>query len=233
MKTKKNPGLALILFGPPGSGKGTQAKLLAKQLALPHISTGDMLRRTIQKEDFPETGIRAVMQAGNLVSDELVNQLLIQRISEPDCVSGFILDGYPRTLAQAQNLFQLLKTLGKQLVILHLKLDQRIVMARLTGRRQCPQCGSLYNLVSNPPRVDERCDKDGAILVVREDDRESVIRNRLKAYEKQTRPVLGYFRRRRATPCEIDVSRRSPRETAATIMDRIQQKYRSAPKLPA
>jgi adenylate kinase len=199
MKATKSPVLALILFGPPGSGKGTQAKLLAEHLGLPHVSTGDMLRHYVQAEDPHGRDIRAVMQEGNLVPDEFVNQLVARRIAQPDCASGFILDGYPRTLPQAQIVFRLQETLGIQLEVIHLKLDDRIVLARLTGRRQCSQCGALYNLVLNPPETPGRCDKDGAILVVRDDDRESVIRRRLEAYEKQTRGLLDYFEKQGAS----------------------------------
>jgi adenylate kinase len=229
MTPTKNRVVAVILFGPPGSGKGTQAKILAERLGLPHISTGDMLRRYTQAEGPSRPEIRAAMQAGNLVSDELANELVAQRIAQPDCASGFILDGYPRTLAQAQTLFHLLETFGIHPVTFHLKLDERTVLARLTGRRQCPECGTLYNLASNPPKIRGRCDKDGAVLIVREDDRDAVIRMRLEAYEKQTRGLLQYFEKQGGILHEIDVDQRTPKEIADGIISKVQEQKASAP----
>jgi adenylate kinase len=182
-----------VLFGPPGSGKGTQAKLLRECLRVPHISTGDMLRDHIQAGDEIGLRVKELMHAGKLVSDELANQLVEQRISRPDCERGFILDGYPRTIQQAGQMEGLLERLGYGQVVIHLQVDYNKIIARLTGRRQCPVCGTLYSLTSQPPRVENVCDLDGSALVVRDDDREEVIRERLEAYERQTRPVLEHF----------------------------------------
>jgi len=208
---------AVILFGPPGSGKGTQAKLLKAATGFPHISTGDMLRERIASGDQLGLQVKDLMQAGRLVPDEAVNQLVADRIAQPDCRFGFILDGYPRTLPQAAELERLLAGRGYRHLVIHLKVDYTKVIARIAGRRVCPVCGTLYSLTSNPPRQPEVCDLDGARLVIRDDDRESVIRERLEAYERLTRPLLDYYRRRSPNLYEIDGSDGSPEE----IFDRI------------
>ena len=148
----------------------------------------------------------ATMQSGALVSDLVVNDLVTERLSEADAALGFILDGYPRTLDQAGHLAEWLVGRGIHEVVIHLAVDYNIVIARLTGRRQCPRCGTLYNVTSHPPRVEGVCDLDGAELVVRDDDSEAVIRGRLSAYDQQTRPVLEYFRRSGHRVVEVDAS---------------------------
>lgn len=185
---------AIVLFGSPGSGKGTQAKMLTECLGIPHVSTGDMLRDRVRHGAQCSARMAAVMQSGALVSDAVVNGMVEERLSQPDAADGFVLDGYPRTLEQAQHLDQWLDGRGFREVVIHLAVDYNIIIARLTGRRQCPRCGTLYNLASQPPREDNVCDLDGTGLVVREDDREPVIRERLEAYDRQTRPVLEYYR---------------------------------------
>jgi adenylate kinase len=186
---------AIILFGAPGSGKGTQARLLRQYCVKgPHISTGDMLRQHIDAGDEIGREIHGLMKAGRLVSDELVNRLVKGRLAQPDCREGFILDGYPRTVNQAKVLHNLLPVYGVDPAVVHLVVDYEKLVARLSGRRQCPVCGTLYSLSTNPPKVADICDLDGAKLITREDDRESVIRERLTQYELQTSPVLDYFR---------------------------------------
>jgi adenylate kinase len=192
-RTGAKPG-AIVLFGSPGSGKGTQAQLLQAHLGVPHISTGDMLREQLRQGAAVNSGVRQTMQSGSLVSDELVNRMVEERLNQPDAARGFILDGYPRTGAQAEFLRKMLERKGMHAVVIHLALDYNVIIARLTGRRQCPRCGTLYNVVSNPPKVDGVCDKDGEPLVIREDDREFVIRERLEAYEKLSRPLIEYYR---------------------------------------
>ena len=182
---------AIVLFGSPGSGKGTQAKMLRECLKIPHVSTGDMLR---EQSAALSNCVVARMQSGALVSDELVNQMVEERLSRRDATGGFILDGYPRTLAQAQHLGEWLDGRGVHEVVIHLEVDYNVIIARLTGRRQCPRCGTLYNLATQPPREDNVCDLDGEPLVVRVDDSEAVIRERLDAYDRQTRPVLDFYR---------------------------------------
>ena len=201
--------IALILFGPPGSGKGTQAKLLEACLNAPHISTGDMLREHIQAGDNLGNEVGAVMHAGMLVSDDLVNRLVEDRIQRADSARAFILDGYPRTLQQAGVLGSMLQARGVTPVVVHLKVDYNEIISRLSGRRQCPLCGTLYNLSTNPPKVDEICDLDGTRLVTRPDDGEAVIRQRLEEYEFQTRPLLDFFKSSGYPVYEVNGSRHS------------------------
>ncbi len=200
----------IVLFGSPGSGKGTQAKLLSDRLGIPHISTGDMLRERIRLGQAVGTAVAAKMQAGVLVKDDVVNVMVEERLACPDAMKGFILDGYPRTLAQAHHLCEWLDERKRGVVVIHLEVDYNVIIARLTGRRQCPRCGTLYNLASQPPRIDNVCDLDGEGLVVRVDDNESVIRQRLEAYEQQTRPVLDYYRERGRRVVDVDGSSDPP-----------------------
>jgi adenylate kinase len=180
--------MCLILFGAPGSGKGTQAKLLSQAFGVPHISTGDMLRERIARKDALGLQVEGILQAGGLVSDEIVNRLVAERIEQPDCATGFILDGYPRTVNQA---IVLTGVPGIAPLVVYLKVDYNVIVARLAGRRLCPVCGAVYNLSREALKV---CKNDGSRLMIREDDREEVVRERLKAYETQTTPVLEYFR---------------------------------------
>jgi len=210
---------ALVLFGSPGSGKGTQAKLLVQHFDIPQISTGDMLREHIEQGDQVGLTVRDTMRAGSLVSDELVNSLVAQRLAVPDTSRGFILDGYPRTLAQAVVLSKLLDSLNIREIVIHLIVDSDMIIQRISGRRQCPQCGALFNATSKPPRMPGVCDLDGQNLVIREDDKESVVRERLAAYDRQTRPLIEYFRQTGQTFIEIDSSRESPN----ALFERIRQ----------
>jgi len=210
---------AIILFGSPGSGKGTQAKSLRQHLKIPHISTGDMLRAHIEAGDHVGNQARALLKSGKLVPDDLVNELVEIRIAEPDCRSGIILDGYPRTVNQAAVLLKLLGRDGFQTVVVHLIVDCEIIVARLSGRRQCPVCGTLYSLSTHPPKVAGVCDLDGATLVTRDDDRESVIRERLDQYKMQTRPLLNHFRDAGVSIFEINGGSASPEEITGQICD--------------
>jgi adenylate kinase len=194
------PRLCLILFGSPGSGKGTQAKLLKESLGIAHISTGDMLRERVASGDEVGLSVASLMQAGELVPDETVNRLVEERIDQTDCTKGFILDGYPRTVQQAQLLAELLVLRPVRTIVVHLVVDYNVIVARISGRRQCPSCGSLYGVTSNSPRTSGVCDQDGAKLAVRDDDREEVVRERLRAYEQQTAPVLAFFKKS-GVPC--------------------------------
>jgi len=215
---KSQAPLALILFGPPGSGKGTQAKLLVKTLGIPQISTGDMLREHVRKGNAVGTKVEAKMKAGILVKDEVVNRLVEERLAQPDAARGFILDGYPRTRAQAETLCGMLAAQGAETVVIHLVVDYNEVIARLTGRRQCPVCGTLYNVTSKPPKVPGVCDLDGAALSVREDDREEVIRERLDAYQKQTRPLIDFFRESGKRLYDVDASHDPPEAVFGKIL---------------
>lgn len=200
---------AIVLFGSPGSGKGTQAKLLTGCLGVPHVSTGDMLRERI-RHGAELANAAIAMQAGLLVSDELVNRMVEERLARADAAEGFILDGYPRTLPQARHLREWFEDRGIREVVIHLVVDYNIVISRLTGRRQCPRCGTVYNLVLKPPQRDNVCDLDGETLVVRDDDSEQVIQERLDAYERQTRPVLEYYRTTPVAMLDVDGSQDSP-----------------------
>ena len=201
--------MAIVLFGSPGSGKGTQAKMLTQRLRVPHVSTGDMLRERI-RAGVEMSGAAARMQSGELVSDGVVNQMVEQRLSQPDAVNGFILDGYPRTVDQGHHLNRWLDARGIPEVVIHLVVDYNNIIARLTGRRVCPRCGTLYNLATKPPKVEGICDLDGETLTIRNDDREDVIRQRLHAYEQQTRPVLEFYRAAGRRLLEVDASTDPP-----------------------
>jgi adenylate kinase len=213
---------AIILFGSPGSGKGTQSKYLVERLGIPQISTGDMLREHIQIGDPIGLRVQDLMRAGSLVSDELVNMLVEERLQHHDTDNGFILDGYPRTLQQAESMTALLDSLGISPLVIHLVVDYTVIIARISGRRQCPVCGTLYNATSKPPKVAGVCDLDGNTLVIREDDRESVVRERLDAYEKNTRPLLDYFRQSGRRMVEIDASALKPEEVFEKVLEQVQ-----------
>jgi len=209
--------LAIVLFGSPGSGKGTQSRYLVEWLHIPQISTGDMLRDHIRWGDEIGIGITDRMRAGSLVPDELVNELVRQRITEPDCDNGFILDGYPRTPAQAEEMMRLVAGRGADEVVIHLVVDYNVIISRMTGRRVCPKCGTLYNSVSRPPKIEGICDLDGTPLVVREDDREEVVRRRLVEYERQTQPLIDFFRATSKRLIEVDASYDKPEEVFRKI----------------
>jgi len=199
-----------VLFGSPGSGKGTQAKLLTDCLGVPHVSTGEMLREGVRSGRGITPKTAAKMHAGILVKDHVVDAMVQDRINRPDAADGFVLDGYPRTLVQAEHLAEWLKERSIHEVVIHLVVDYNVIIARLTGRRECPVCGTPYNILLRPPKVDELCDLDGTKLVRRDDDREDVIRARLEAYEQQTRPVLDFMRNNGGRVIEVDASNDPP-----------------------
>jgi len=218
---------AIILFGSPGSGKGTQAKYLVEWLRIPQISTGDMLREHIRSGDAIGKAIVERMRAGSLVSDELVNQLVFERIHQSDAERGFILDGYPRTPAQAEEMMRLLAAAEAREVVIHLVVDYNIIISRIAGRRVCPKCGTLYNAISRPPKTEGVCDLDGTKLVVRDDDREEVVRERLAQYGRQTQPLIEFFRAAGDRMIEVDASHDAPE----VVFERIQAGLKqTAPK---
>jgi adenylate kinase len=200
--TARNIG-PIILFGPPGAGKGTQSKQIVDRYGIPQISTGDLLRDHIARGTELGLAAKGIMARGELVPDELMYGIVADRLRELDCKRGFVLDGFPRTAAQAGWLDAFLekevfdKTEKCPPVVIQLLVDYTQLLQRLTGRRSCPTCGRLYNIHSQPPLVDELCDVDGSKLVIREDDREEVISGRLAAYESQTRRVSDYYRTQR------------------------------------
>ena len=190
----KGLGRAVIFLGPPGAGKGTQARQIAESYRVPHLSTGDMFREHVGRGT--PLGLRAkpIMERGELVPDDLVLSMVEERISRPDCADGFILDGFPRTLPQAEKLGEILRKRFKtQPVVVHFVVDEKQLMRRLTGRRTCAIGGEIYNIYDHPPRVPGRCDRDGGELMQRPDDRDEVIAERLAAYERQTRPLVDYY----------------------------------------
>jgi adenylate kinase len=187
---------AVIFLGPPGAGKGTQAQELARKYGVPHLSTGDMLRENIAKGTPLGAKAKPLMERGELVPDSLVLKMVAARIERPDCSHGFVFDGFPRTVAQAQYLGELLKQHGfRQPVVIHFAIDPALLMRRITGRRMCKVGGEIYNLFERPPKVQGKCDFDGGGLEQRPDDREEVVAPRLQAYQKQTAPLVAYYRR--------------------------------------
>lgn len=187
--------MKLILLGPPGAGKGTQAKMLTVRFGIPQISTGDILRAAV-REGTP-MGVKAkdCMDAGALVGDEIVVGIVRERLLKDDCLPGFILDGFPRNVAQADALKETLAVLGKELdVVVSLDVDTEALVERLTGRRTCRDCGRGYHVKFDPPSVADRCDACGGELFQREDDQESTIRHRLDVYQQQTAPLIDYYR---------------------------------------
>lgn len=193
----------IVLLGPPGAGKGTQSKRITEHYRIPQVSTGDLLREHVKQGTALGVQVREIIARGELVPDHLVCDIVAWRLREPDAQRGFILDGFPRTETQAVWLDSFLKfeffDNGKWPawlpVVVRIQVDYNKLLLRITGRRTCPVDGTIYNIYSNPPRVDEICDKDGARLVIRDDDRDEVIRERLDAYERQTRPVADYYQK--------------------------------------
>ena len=195
---------AVVLFGPPGAGKGTQAREIVLRLGIPQVSTGDMIRAQVKANTDLGKSAAATMRRGDLVPDEWVNILVEERLKEPDCRRGFVLDGYPRTPGQARALRSVLGSNGLPLMTFSINIGYNDLIQRITGRRSCPKCGTIYNVYVHPPRQPNLCDRDQTPLETRDDDREEVIRERLLAYEKQTRPVIDFFRKSGQVIYELD-----------------------------
>ncbi len=189
----------LVFLGAPGAGKGTQARAVAERLGVPQISTGDMFRDHAARGTELGKQAKVVMERGELVSDDIVVGMVAERIARPDCAAGFILDGFPRTVPQAERLETLLAETGRPGVLaVNFRIGYTDLVRRLTGRRTCVLCGEIYNIHFRPPKVEGRCDRDGGELKQRADDREEVIRERLNAYERQTQPLVDFYRERGA-----------------------------------
>lgn len=187
--------MKLIFIGPPGSGKGTQAKQLASRFGVPHISTGDMLREAVAEGSPLGQQADTIMKAGALVSDEIMIGLIRERLAKPDATKGFILDGFPRTLVQAEKLDALVSGNGSnRLKVVRLLVPDEAIVRRLTLRRTCAQCGAIFHLENHPPKTDGVCDKCGGELIARKDDTEGAIRTRLEAFHRQTAPVADYYK---------------------------------------
>lgn len=202
-------GVRLLLIGPPGSGKGTQAKQLTERYRVPHISTGDMLREQIRKGTSLGEEAKGYINDGNLVPDELILSMLKVRLSQSDSQGGYVLDGFPRSHAQAEALDALLERQSQNIkAALLLVLDDETIVKRLCNRRVCPECGRVYHLINHPPKTEDRCDEYHcrATLIQRPDDNETAIRNRLRIYHEQTQPVVAFYKEKGLLR-EIDASR--------------------------
>jgi adenylate kinase len=187
----------LILLGPPGAGKGTQARLLQERQGWPQISTGDMLRAAIAAGSALGREAAGYVQRGDLVPDAVMIGLVAERLQQPDTAAGFVLDGFPRTLAQAEALEAVLTGLGRTLDrAIYFRASEETLVRRLSGRRVCQAAGHIYNVYSSPPRVPGRCDVDGSVLLQREDDDPATVRRRLEVYREQTEPLLAFYRAR-------------------------------------
>lgn|SRR5574341_709011 len=198
----------LILLGPPGSGKGTQAMMLEEKLKLKHLSSGDLLRGAVKEKTDLGRQAFAYMQKGELVPDELIVDLIEDQLGKKETASGYLLDGFPRTVVQAQKLDQMLQR-QKQKVDLTIKfeLPDEIILKRLSGRLVCPNCHANYNIYFSPPKNENSCDNCGSKLVKREDDQEEVVKNRIKVYRRQTEPVEEFYRsQRKLFPIDASVA---------------------------
>jgi adenylate kinase len=222
----------VVLLGPPGAGKGTQAKRIMERNQVPQVSTGDILRQNVADDTELGQAAKAVMARGELVSDVLVCEMVRLRLMQPDCRRGYVLDGFPRTAAQAGWLDALLddKLFDNSWptrvwpIVIRLDVDYNQLLLRITGRRSCPTCGRIYNVHFQPPRVDELCDCDGSKLVTRNDDRLEAIQPRLAAYQEQTRPVADYYER---TGRLISVNGDQPMDVVTEQIFRILEDHRA------
>jgi len=183
--------MRLILLGPPGAGKGTQAEVLVEKLKVPQISTGDILRAAVKNGTPVGLKAKAFMDAGDLVPDDVIIGVVKERLTADDCKNGYIFDGMPRTIAQAE-------ALDKQGVVidavLSIEVPDDVIITRLSGRRTCPECGMIFHIVTKKPAVDGICDVCGASLIIRKDDEADTIKNRLQTYHKETEPLVGYYK---------------------------------------
>ena len=186
----------IILLGAPGAGKGTQAEVLRSQFGSAHVSSGDLFRENISKQTSLGVLAKSYMDKGELVPDDVTIKMVMERIAQPDCVRGVVFDGFPRTEAQAKALDAALARENKEIgVVLFVQVRDRVLIERLTARWICPVCGSVYNLLTDPPRVAGKCDKDGSALSQRDDDKPETVRTRLDVYRRQTAPLIEYYRR--------------------------------------
>lgn len=182
--------MKLVLIGCPGAGKGTQAKKLSKHFDIAHISTGDLLREQIQLKTELGKKVTDIMNAGQLVPDEIVTEILSQRILRDDCKNGYILDGYPRNVAQAEGLYDVIGEIDRVVLV---DVEDDIIIERMEGRRACPKCGRMYHIKYNAPKIEGVCDECGEKLIQRADDTEETVKNRLKVYHDTTAPVIDYY----------------------------------------
>lgn len=189
--------MILVLLGPPGSGKGTQSKFLKKELHIPSVATGDILREACRSESELGKLTEVYIKTGQLVPDDLVIGIVKERLVQPDCEDGYILDGFPRTINQAETLIGFLAERGKAIdAVVNLSVDREELVNRLGGRRICRQCGTSFHLIYNPPKDEQICDQCGGDLYRRSDDREETIKERLRIYENQTQPLIEFYKQK-------------------------------------
>ncbi|MDR1206040.1 MAG: adenylate kinase [Peptococcaceae bacterium] len=209
-----------LLMGPPGAGKGTQAVLLSKALAAPHISTGDMFRKAVEEGTALGLEAQGFMDAGQLVPDEVTVGIVRERLMEPDCLKGFLLDGFPRTIPQAEALDRILESVQAPLdIVLNIAAGREELMARITGRRMCHVCGASFHVLFNPPAKEGVCDQCGGELYQRDDDGAETVGKRLDVYERQTRPLLDWYAKQ-GLVADID-GNQSVEDVAGEIMNAI------------
>ncbi|NBV95182.1 MAG: adenylate kinase, partial [Actinobacteria bacterium] len=188
--------MRLILVGPPGAGKGTQAVQLAKHYKIPHISTGDIFRANLKGGTDLGKLAKSYMDKGELVPDSVTNEMVRDRFKQPDVHSGFLLDGFPRNILQAEELSKILNESNLKLdFVLELQIENSEIVRRLSGRRTCKECGAIFHIEFDQPKIENKCDKCGGALYQREDDKESVVMNRLEVYAEQTKPIIDYYRK--------------------------------------
>ena len=195
-------GMKLVIFGPPSAGKGTQAQKLSKKYGIPQIATGDLLREHVAKKTPIGIKVKEILDSGRLGPDDLIVQMIKDRVSLPDCKNGYLLDGFPRTMNQAKEL----EKMTDIDLVLSIVVDPEVLVERAVGRRICLRCASVYHVKSNPPRKTGVCDKCGTALVQRDDDKEETVRKRLKVYQEQTAPLVNHYRRK-GKLVDIDGSR--------------------------
>lgn len=186
--------MKIVMLGAPGAGKGTQAKRIAAKFSIPHISTGDIFRANIKNNTPLGAKAKSYMDKGELVPDELVIELIMDRFAQDDCVNGYVLDGFPRTIPQAEELDKALKSVNDNLdYAIDVEVPDDNIINRMSGRRACVNCGATYHIVHNPPKVENECDTCNGELILRDDDKPETVKNRLDVYHTQTEPLLKYY----------------------------------------